>query len=151
MWRQPCGFESHTIFHLSHKGSTTCFAGGPPCDTCAPVSQSPAEEMASDTIKCRFESCLEHHTIYLVRPMHRTRSYGLRDAGWTPARDTNMILSSNGKDTGLLIREVWVQIPRGSPYDAEWQQRLARLAHTQKVVGSNPTSATRFASIVRSG
>ena len=94
-----------------------------------------AEEMASDTIKCRFESCLEHQ-LYLVRPMHRTRSYGLRDAGWTPARDTNrhkdssrlrgpllvtnMILSSNGQDTGLLIREVWVQIPRGSPYDAEW-------------------------------
>ena len=31
---------------------------------------------------------------YLVRLKHRTRSYGLRNAGWIPARDT-MILSSN--------------------------------------------------------
>ena len=32
---------------------------------------------------------------YLVRLMQRTRSYGLRNAGWNPARDTIMILSSN--------------------------------------------------------
>ena len=33
--------------------------------------------------------------LYLVRLKQRTRSYGLRNAGWNPARDTNMILSSN--------------------------------------------------------
>ncbi len=43
--------------------------------------------------------------IYLVRLMQRTRSYGLRNVGWIPTRDT-MIFSSNWQDTGLLIREM---------------------------------------------
>ena len=52
-----------------------------------------AEEMDPESIKYRFESCVEHQ-FYPVRPKQRTRSYGLRDVGWIPARDT-MILSSN--------------------------------------------------------
>ena len=33
--------------------------------------------------------------LYLVRLKQRTRSYGLRDMGWIPTQDTNVILSSN--------------------------------------------------------
>ena len=51
------------------------------------------EEMDPESIKYRFESCVEHQ-FHPVRPKQRTRSYGLRDVGWIPARDT-MILSSN--------------------------------------------------------
>ena len=54
-----------------------------------------AEEMDPESIKYRFESCVEHQ-FYPVRPKQRTRSYGLRDVGWIPARDT-MIFSSNGR------------------------------------------------------
>ncbi len=34
--------------------------------------------------------------VYLVRLKQRTRSYGLRNVGWIPTRDT-MIFSSNGR------------------------------------------------------
>ena len=91
------------------------------------------EESERESVQCRFDSCLEHHSnllqypspgrgigtrirsvqvrllsgapFYPVRPKQRTRSYGLRDVGWIPARDT-MIFSSNWQDPGLLIRQM---------------------------------------------
>ena len=71
-------------------------AGSSPAEA-ANLLQYPnmAEEMDPESIKYRFESCVEHQ-FYPVRPKQRTRSYGLRNVGWIPTRDT-MIFSSNGR------------------------------------------------------
>ena len=65
---------------------------GPPCKKYAPVSQfGRGNGLRHHLVQVRV---LSGAPIYLVRLTQRTRSYGLRNAGWIPARDT-MILSSN--------------------------------------------------------
>ena len=53
--------------------------------------------------------------IYPFSSTKRTLAYEAKDRSLILLRDTTMVLSSKRKDTGLLIREMWVQIPRGSP------------------------------------
>ena len=66
----------------------------PPCDKYAPLSQSGrGDGFRIHKVQVRV---LCGAPTYLVRLKQRTRSYGLRNVGWIPTRDT-MIFSSNGR------------------------------------------------------